>query len=883
MALGQELQDFVGGFKAGRAVVEDGLDRKDRKEAREDAAAEREADKAYRRDRDAAMDSRYATALERDLAKDARQERRWGVEDQRAADAAARDERRIRLYERGQATKGAGDTLDPEGMAIPEGSTDIDSDTTGSVEKVSALYNPPWLTYDNQGATRSMPLSTKLVSTLDKVVPQLGDGVKVRVFSGGQPSEGPNRTGSHRHDHGGAGDIFLEKDGKRLSWENPNDRPYFEKFVSLGRQAGLTGFGAGDGYMQSGSMHVGFGNPGVWGAGGSGSNAAPWLVNAYNSAAPKNQQVAGYKRGGMVHGFSLGGAIPDDEEEDQYEPTPIPVSMLEGATEEAPPQQVAEAIPTGEVPTPMPRPEYDGAVTSQGNQEPQEEPTDDPYELGRRSVRDGLKRALQDAGVNDQGAIDDPQSDDSQRKYLGGSGAAPRTLVQQALKLVDPDKKMRPGERNMAAFAQVYKHYMNNGEPEKAQKAAASMVQYYRQESNRYLSLSQVAAGNGDLEAARKAAMAAYANIPNGRDLEIKPVDGGYEVKVTNQDGKVINKKVVDPREFAAAAMGFSPATFDEEILNAAGEKGEEFKDPSVSDIKTIGEGIDAYSSGLEDPKLADKQVVTSLKNVATSIAADNGMPPEQAFDVARSLASSDMEEVKKSMRPIRGTDRVRMTVDGQTVVVKKNAVASLLKTAEVKSAEEAEAKKNPSGYKKGFKSLKEAAQEFRKAADDASATQRGAAVGAAVGAAAHQAEDPTAIPEAPSWTAPSVGDTGGPAAVPSWDAPAGGGVAIPDGGPQGDFKGMVTKGNIDLNKRPKVENPDGSVSTVRSITITDDQGKAILIPTISPSGTTLTDEGAIALYQQTGQHLGVFDNEKDAETYAQALHQSQAARYAPN
>jgi hypothetical protein len=141
-----------------------------------------------------------------------------------------------------------------------------------------------WLRYTNQGATRSQPLSPRLSNVFGSFLP--GMGVSMEVFSGGQPTaaEGGARTGSVRHDHGNAADVFFYKDGRKLDWANPNDRPVFEDIVRQGKAAGLTGFGAGPGYMQPGSMHVGFGTPGVWGAGGSGRNAPDWLTAAYGGA-----------------------------------------------------------------------------------------------------------------------------------------------------------------------------------------------------------------------------------------------------------------------------------------------------------------------------------------------------------------------------------------------------------------------------------------------------------------------------------------------------------------------------------------------------------------------------------------------------------------------
>ena len=92
--------------------------------------------------------------------------------------------------------------------------------------------------------------------------------------------------------------------------------------------------------------------------------------------------------------------------------------------------------------------------------------------------------------------------------------------------------------------------------------------------------------------------------------------------------------------------------------------------------------------------------------------------------------------------------------------------------------------------------------------------------------------------------------------------------------------EGLLVPGNINLHQRPVVRNRDGSISTVRSMTFTDDDGRAILIPTAIPGRGIVSPDEAIKLYYQTGQHLGHFDTPENADAYAQALHEQQAGEY---
>lgn len=110
---------------------------------------------------------------------------------------------------------------------------------------------------------------------------------------------------------------------------------------------------------------------------------------------------------------------------------------------------------------------------------------------------------------------------------------------------------------------------------------------------------------------------------------------------------------------------------------------------------------------------------------------------------------------------------------------------------------------------------------------------------------------------------------------------PEGGPVTVTESFSGKTVPGMMQQGNVDLSRRPNINNGDGTHSSVFSMSFGTDKGE-VLVPGVG-DGTTyplrkLTPKEALDQYQKTGKFIGIFKDEKSANAYAETLHEDQAA-----
>jgi hypothetical protein len=138
-------------------------------------------------------------------------------------------------------------------------------------------------------------------------------------------------------------------------------------------------------------------------------------------------------------------------------------------------------------------------------------------------------------------------------------------LVTQAVHdKVDPKHQLSESQRTMAALSAIWQYHNNRGEPEKAQRAVAAMLQNHRINKARYEALRSAANQGGHPDPGATYAARIYVGVP-GKDLKItKDQYGRLIARGTDEaTGKVITKKIMTPAELGAALTGVPAESFE--------------------------------------------------------------------------------------------------------------------------------------------------------------------------------------------------------------------------------------------------------------------------------------------------------------------------------
>lgn len=369
------------------------------------------------------------------------------------------------------------------------------------------------------------------------------------------------------------------------------------------------------------------------------------------------RKVKGYDDGGFVEDDDGDVVEPDDDLDDDLDEEPV--GAIPTATASAPATTRTAAA----------RPGYSAQAAHDG-------------------VLEGLQYAAKETGAMAEGAIEvsSQRRMGGQRALAMGAGAASVDEMNSVRKAIDPQSKMSESERNMAALAHVYEWNLKQNNPQGAQRAAASMVQYFRQVSGRYKAIAAAAAEKGDVDGAMNAILKAHANIPDGKDIKLaKREDGSVAYSfVDTQSGKTIEKGVASPEQILQFATRGGAMSFEDLISRAAGERAgtgtgkpaREARTPKLDDRDKAMEKINEVA---DDPKQAklDEELGPSVKHIASQIIGSNDVPAKDALGITLQLATVGTAPPKIAKAPDGGA--VATLPDGREIKLSKDAFGNLV------------------------------------------------------------------------------------------------------------------------------------------------------------------------------------------------------------
>jgi hypothetical protein len=313
---------------------------------------------------------------------------------------------------------------------------------------------------------------------------------------------------------------------------------------------------------------------------------APYSPNAYGTSSAGNdsavddgtggsgngnqyydqtgQPTQAFSRGGYVKAYAEGGAVDDSDL------APVAVTPQNSAVPVAPPPAAAPApdapptAPMAAPPSAPPAPAQSAVPTDDSSAPtpaPAPSPSPDGSTLGD-ALHGGIMWLQRHLGLDQSNnAVPDQQQVSAGTQDLrAGKGAFTSDDVKAMAAAVDHDKQLTHAQVMIRGMEKGYQHYMAQGDPDRANKFAAMIIQYSTHEASLYGTQALHQLQQGDTQGAVHSLAAASANLPDGKNHEAKVNPDGTATVVESdaKTGKVTAQHTLNGQQLYQLAMGLS-------------------------------------------------------------------------------------------------------------------------------------------------------------------------------------------------------------------------------------------------------------------------------------------------------------------------------------
>lgn len=183
----------------------------------------------------------------------------------------------------------------------------------------------------------------------------------------------------------------------------------------------------------------------------------------------------------------------------------------------------------------------------------------DPFEEGRRQVREGLELSR------------DPEIENLLERSRRGYGPEPHQMLREVKDYYaerDPDwAAISPTEQNMFALGRVYSFYIDKAEFDRAALTAALIGKAYKQGQRRFDEIRNAVLHKKTESIS--SVIQSYAGIKQN-DVRTKTLellnDGSIRIEFINGNGEHIFRTLRSPKKMGAHGMGVAEVSFEREL-----------------------------------------------------------------------------------------------------------------------------------------------------------------------------------------------------------------------------------------------------------------------------------------------------------------------------
>ena len=191
------------------------------------------------------------------------------------------------------------------------------------------------------------------------------------------------------------------------------------------------------------------------------------------------------------------------------------------------------------------------------------------------ALDDGMKGLISEYGLGQGRSQALPSGGSGRSEAFARAGGAPDPrLVREVSRVVNPNGEMDDAQEAMYRLAATHQYFLERGEPEKARRAAAALVDYTRMTAGRLASLGVAAGERGDVAGMTKAVVKAANTLPTGERWEAHPTAKGVAYRKTDLTTGEATEGVVSAQEMLRMAMGFAQGQGAMEYLMASSASG---------------------------------------------------------------------------------------------------------------------------------------------------------------------------------------------------------------------------------------------------------------------------------------------------------------------